>query len=131
MMKRVWLILADTLVILLLLLSFVLFYLYPPVYMPPKVVPKHPAATVVDAAEPNCTVSVLSDENVTLSMLSTLELPESNTSGAMSLEEILQLSQEVAMQEYLDKNTYIYTPLSKRLEAVGAKEGDPVYNSYL
>jgi len=127
MMKRVWLILADTLVISLLLLSFVLFYLYSPVYIPPKVVSKHPTVAVVKAAEPNCTVSVLPEENVTLSMLSTLEMPERNTSGAMSLEEILQLSQEVAMQEYLDKNTYIYTPLSKRLEAVRAKEGDPVY----
>jgi len=131
MMTRAWLILADILVALLLLLSFILFFLYRPEYIPPRqpVTQQTFQPQMVEAEnnESNCSVSILSEGNMTLSVLKELNVSEVNETTTMSLEEILRLSQEVAMQEYLEKSKYIYTPLSERLEAVGAKRGDPIF----
>jgi murein L,D-transpeptidase YafK len=130
-MTRAWLILADILVALLLLLSFILFFLYRPEYTPPRQSVTQqtfqPQMAAVENSESNCSVSILSEGNMTLSVLKELNVSEVNETTTMSLEEILRLSQEVAMQEYLEKSKYIYTPLSKRLEAVGAKRGDPIF----
>jgi murein L,D-transpeptidase YafK len=130
MMTRAWLILADILVALLLLLSFILFFLYQPEYTPPRqpVTQQTFQPQIMVAAEnneSNCSVPLLPEGNMTLSVLKELNVSEVNETTTMSLEEILRLSQEVAMQEYLEKSKYIYTPLSERLKAVGAKRGDP------
>ena len=132
MMTRAWLILADILVSLLLLLSFILFFLYQPVYVPPKQPTVthqsiQPQLQSSEYNETNCTVPVLPEGNVTLSILKDLNTTEVNESTTMSLEEIMRLSQEVAMQEYLEKSKYVYTPLVERLKAVDAKKGDPIY----
>jgi murein L,D-transpeptidase YafK len=130
MMTRAWLILADILVTAFLLLSFILFFLYQPVYEPP---PQLVTYTVqaqmhsVEQNESNGTDTVLPEGNLTLSVLKELNVTEANETATMSLEEIMRLSQEVAMQEYLEKSKYIYTPLSERLKAVGAKRGDPIF----
>lgn len=45
----------------------------------------------------------------------------------MTLEEILKLSQEAAMEAYMQQRKYIDTPLSLRLKETGAQRGDPIY----
>jgi len=122
-MRRIGLLVADILVSILLLGSFALLFLYPPVYTPPPLVKK---PLLKEQNKSNCTPSVLPETNITLSILKDLNITERNES-ILSLEEIMRLSQEAAMQEYLTKQTYIYTPLADRLRAVGAQKGDPVY----
>jgi len=127
MMTRAWLILADILVTVLLLLSFILFFLYRPVYVPPKNLSEKTILLPQEQHESNCTGSILPEANITLSLLKELNTTEVNESTVMSLEEIMRLSQEAAMQEYLERSRFIYTPLKERLKAVGAVKGDPVY----
>ena len=128
-MRRIGLLVADILVTLLLLFSFILLFLYPPRYTPPVPSPKRTTPQIVSPEhhESNGSIPIILEGNTSLSMLAEMNATEGNESGLMSLEEILRLSQEAAMQEYLTKQTYIYTPLDERLKATGAQKGDPVY----
>ena len=122
MMKRAWLILADTLVIGLLTFSFTLYYLYPPVYRPPA-----PTTVTVQTAaksEQNVSEEAVSAD---MSWLEELNMTEENRSGILSLEEIMQISREVAMREYLEEDQLRYVNLNERLRSLHAKKGDPVY----
>jgi len=131
MMTRAWLILADILVLLFLLFSFVLFFLYQPEYIPPKqptarqTLPPQIVSSQTD--ESNCSLPVLPEGNVTLSVLKELNVSREESEAALSLEEILQLSQEVSMQEYLERNTFQYVSLKARLKALDAQKGDRVF----
>jgi len=128
MIKRVWLILVDTLVIGALFYSFVLFYLYPPVYVPPKQQTTTVKTPQLHTQEHNrTTITVQSLDNIDLSLMSELNVTESNESQSLSLEEIMQMSQEVAMREYLEEEQYKYVDLDERLKALHAKKGDPIY----
>jgi len=131
MMTRAWLILADILVGVLLVVSFILFYLNPPhpgeVRIP---LPTLQSETQIKAVPSDTNVSCALphlDQNISLSMLELLNTKKSDAASTLSLEEILRLSQEVSMQEYLEKNTYIYTSLQERLKATGTQKGDPVF----
>ncbi len=128
-MRRIGLLLADILVSVLLLCSFVLLFLYRSDYRPPRVVPTEvqPKMQTMEHNESNGTTLFPPDLNVTRSLLNEFNVSEVNRSVTMSLEEIMRLSQEVAMQEYLERSKYVYTPLKQRLEAIGGKKGDPVY----
>ncbi|MCF6206598.1 MAG: murein L,D-transpeptidase [Sulfurovum sp.] len=128
-MRRIGLLLADILVSVLLLRSFVLLFLYRSDYRPPRVVPTEvqPKMQAMEHNESNGTTLFPPDLNVTRSLLNEFNVSEVNKSVTMSLEEIMQLSQEVAMQEYLERSKYLYTPLKQRLEAIGGKKGDPIY----
>jgi len=130
-MTRAWLILADILVGVLLVVSFILFYLNPPypttaVLSPPKIDSAVQLRSAVAETNISCALPPI-DQNVSLSMLESLNSEKNETASTLSLEEILRLSQEVFMQEYLEKSTYIYTSLQERLKAVKAQKGDPVF----
>jgi len=113
-MTRAWLILADILVMCLLLLSFILFYLYPP--KPAKII-----------SEESIRVKIpLVDENITFETIS--RKIESNVT--MSWEEFMrfggkEMDSYVAAEVVYDK--YWDDPLEKRLEDLNATMGDPVY----
>lgn len=128
-MTRTWLIVADFFVILFLLFSFILFFLYPPAYAPPVQQPavKQQMHTVSIRTESNKSIPLLREENVTLTLLNEFNTTEVNRSTVMSLEEVMRLSQEVAMREYLERSKYIYSTLEERLKAVDAKQGDPIF----
>ncbi len=132
---RRWLILADLLVIALMLLSFLpLFIAIPqlqqmPVPVTPAAVPTPPVMHTVPAEQnesntSSSTSSLLSEANVSLSLTDLLTEEENRT---MSLEEVMRISQEVAMQEYLERRKYQYVPLKERLKAFGLKKGEAVY----
>jgi len=132
---RRWLILADLLVVSLLLLSFLpLFITIPQLQMPTSVTPAPMQTPPVimhtvpaEQNESNASSSVLSllpEENVSLSLTDLLREEENRT---MSLGEVMRISQEVAMQEYLERRKYQYVPLNARLKALGVKKGDAVY----
>ncbi len=123
--KRVWLVIVDILVLGLLLASLSLFYLYLPVYTPPKQVSIPQMHTERTQNLPKSDLSV--EENVSLTLTKTLDIDENISSKSLSLEEILRMSQEVAMQEYLEEAQYRYTPLQARLEATGTQMGDAVF----
>ena len=123
--KRVWLVIVDILVFGLLLASLVLFYLSTPVYTPPKqvLIPQ----THTERAERLSKPDVSADENLSLTLTKALDADENISSESLSLEEILQMSQEVAMQEYLEEAQYRYTPLETRLKATETQRGDAVF----
>ncbi len=127
MKARVWLVVADILVFVLLLLSFALF-LYPGLYFPPaqpKSVTVHPPKT--ELTEHNATKLQALPNNLSHSQMGELNVSIPADKALLSLEEIMKLSQEVAMQEYMERSAYEETPLETRLKQVGAKRGDAVF----
>ena len=129
MMARAWLILADTLVLLLLLSAFILYFLYPPSYNPPKMTTVSKVTTMQQSDPKTCRgdIPIPVEANVTLSKIKEMNLTTDATESPFSLEEILQMSQEVAMQEYLEEAQYRYTPLQTRLNATETQRGDAVF----
>jgi len=113
-MTRAWLILADLLVGLLLLLSFILYYLYP--LKPATILPEEEQVTIISIVEHNTTEKTEPepvDENVT-----------------MSWEEFMRLGgKEMAsyVKEEVVHNKYWDDTLEQRLSEVNASMGDPVY----
>ncbi len=128
---RRWLILADLLVISLLLLSFLPLFIDIPQLQIPKPVTMQTAPVIQkipsEQNESNgsaCTPSPLPEQNVSLSLMDLLTEEKNQT---MSLEEVMRISQEVAMQEYLERRKYQYVSLNERLKALGLKKGEAVY----
>ena len=128
---RRWLILADLLVIALLLLSFLPLFINVPQLQTPKPVTVQALPTIHNvASEENesngstCMPSMLTEQDVSLSLTDLLAEEHNRT---MSLEEVMRISQEVAMQEYLERRKYQYVSLRERLKALGVKKGDAVY----
>ncbi len=123
--KRIWLVIVDILVFGLLLASLVLFYLSTPVYTPPKQVsiPQIHTGRTQRLPKPDASA----DRNLSLTLTKALDADENISSESLSLEEILQMSQEVAMQEYLEETQYRYMPLETRLKATGTQRGDAVF----
>ena len=120
-MKRVWLLLADTLVIASLFLSFIFFYLYPPIYVLSN------QYKSLSENESNRSLSLEMQKNITLSLLREMNTSKADNSALMSLEEILQLSQEVAMETYLKQEEYVYVSLRERLKALQIEQGAPLF----
>ena len=111
-MTRAWLILADILVHLFLLLSLIFFYLNPPSsYHLKKILPK---------AKAYC------HEPYILS--GTLPLPRVELNATISLEELRRMGEQCSMQEYsIEKNIFLKDSLNERLIALSAKMGDPIF----
>lgn len=102
-MTRAWLILADFFVISFLLLSLILFYLYPPQKKEnvEVSVPMYPT----DMFQP-----------------SILDLNDT-----MSLEELIRMGQENRIEEYSMKNEFMARTLDEALESLSATRGDPIF----
>jgi len=123
--KRIWLFIVDILMLGLLLASLTLFYLYPPLYTPPKQVSIPPIDTECTQKMPRSDLPA--EGNLSLTLTKALDADGNISSESLSLEEILHMSQEVAMQEYLEEAQYRFTPLQTRLEATGTHKGDPLF----
>jgi len=108
-MTRAWLILGDILVTLLLLFSFILFYLYPPHISVEEItrVKAHPLELNRSLPEH---ITVIPDMNYT-----------------MTVEEFIRMAQEANKTAYVPVETFIDVPLDKALSQANAKVGDPVF----
>ena len=112
MMTRAWLILVDTLVYLLLLLSLILFYLNPPSY-----------SYLKKSLRPHKTYCP--ENSVVLGKLpfSTLEL-----NATMTLDELSRIGQQCRAEEYsIEKNIFLESTLEERLHTLLVKKGAPVF----
>ena len=105
-MTRAWLILADILVTILLIFSFILFYLYPPKI---KQIPKVSPSVIIMPLEQNMTFESLIEENIT-----------------MTYEEFMYMADEVLIDNIL-VNKYLDNSLNQRLEDTSTKIGDAVF----
>ena len=101
-MARAWLILADILVTLLLLLSLILFYLYPP-----------------KMEQINNYVLPLEQNNFSL------DKPELN--DIITLEELMRMGEQKSEEAFTDAEKFVDVPLKESLESVSAKIGDPLF----
>jgi len=108
-MTRAWLILGDILVTLLLLLSFILFYLYPPQISVEEItrVKVHPL-----------------EQNLTLPATG-LFIPEMNYT--MTVEEFIRMAQQESKAEFTPIEVFKDVPLEESLSAANAKVGDLVF----
>jgi len=111
-MTRAWLILADILVTLLLLLSFILFFLYP---LEQKINDHFSETSEINGS--------VFDENSTLKK-GALKDQEQNTT--MSIEEFLRMAQMYQENPYTAVPVKVQT-LDERLKELNAKIGDPVF----
>ena len=105
-MARAWLILADILVTLLLFLSFILFYLYPPEKEKADTF-KHPSITI--PAEQNMTFETLLEQNAT-----------------MTYEEFMSMADQQLIEDII-VNKFLDDTLDERLAELSAKVGDAVF----
>lgn len=101
-MTRAWLILADILVISLLIISLILFYLYPP--------------------EKEKSVALISKSTLDIFHPAILDL-----NATITLEELIRMRQEWSVEEYSIENKFITRTLDEGLEALGANVGDPIF----
>jgi len=108
-MTRAWLILGDILVTLLLLFSFILFYLYPPQPSVEKItrVKHHPL-----------------EQNLTLPTTG-LIIPETNYT--MTVEDFIRMAQQESKVEFTPIKVFRDVPLGEALLKAHAKAGDPVF----
>ncbi len=105
-MARAWLILADILVTLLLFLSFILFYLYPPVK---KQVDTSQTSSIIVPTEQNITFETLMEQNDT-----------------MTYEEFMSMADQ-QMIEKIIINKFMDDTLDERLTELSVKVGDAVF----
>ena len=106
-MARAWLILADILVTLLLFLSLILFYLYPP------------------QKEKQDTLTLPSiEQNITLD---TFRLKTIDLNATITLDDLIRMGEESGVEEYVIENRFIMRTLEESLVELSAKVGDPVF----
>ena len=105
-MTRAWLILADILVTLLLLFSFILFYLYPPTK---KQVTTSEISLIIIPSEQNITFETLMQQNDT-----------------MTYEEFMSMSDQ-QMIESIIVNKFMDDTLEERLTELSVKMGDDLF----
>lgn len=115
-MTRVWLILVDILVHLLLITSLVLFYLNPPSYTHLKkivqVPPKKPKRY--------CPETTIFTGN--------LPLPKLDLTATLSIDDLRKMGQLCSAEEYtIKENIYLSHTLEERLNALSAKMGNSVF----
>jgi len=106
-MTKAWLILADILVTLLLLLSLILFYLYPP--------KKEKADTLTFP---------YMEQNITLDRfrLNTIDL-----NATITLDDLIRMGKQSSTEEYFIENKFITRTLKESLVELSAKVGDPAF----
>ncbi len=112
-MARAWLILADILVTLLLLLSLILFYLYPLKQEIP-IKQQKPETFTLPSLEENITLETL--------RLNTLEL-----NATITLDDLMRMGQQSSAEEYFIENEFITKTLEEGLVELSAKAGDPLF----
>ena len=108
-MTRAWLILADILVTLLLVLSFILFYLYPPTLPQKKAVDTGIHPSLVIPLEQNITFETLMEQNDT-----------------MTYEEFMSMADQQLIEDII-VNKFMDDTLEERLADLSAKIGDAVF----
>ena len=108
-MARAWLILADILVTLLLFLSFILFYLYPPTLPKKKEVNTIVQPSLIIPSEQNITFETLMEQNDT-----------------MTYEEFMSMADQQLI-EYIIVNKFLDDTLEERLTDLSANIGDAVF----
>ncbi len=106
-MARAWLILADILVTLFLLLSLILFHLYPPKNEKQK-------TFALPGMEQNITFDTL--------RLNTLEL-----NATITLDDLIRMGEESSTEEYFIENKFLIRTLEEGLAELSVKVGDPVF----
>jgi len=106
-MAKAWLILADILVTLLLLLSFILFYLYPP--------QKEKLDTF--------TLTGM-EQNITLD---TFRLKTLDLNATITLDDLMRMSEQSGAEEYVIENRFLMRTLEESLVELSAKVGDRVF----
>ena len=106
-MTRAWLILADILVTFLLVLSLILFYLYPPKK-------EKPDTLTLPGMEQNITFDTL--------RLNTLDL-----NATITLDDLIRMSEEYGTEEYFIENRFLIRTLEEGLVELSAKVGDPIF----
>lgn len=106
-MAKAWLILADILVTLLLLLSLILFFLYPP--------QKEKLDTLtLPGIEQNITLDTF--------RLKTLDL-----NATITLDDLMRMGEQSGAEEYVIENRFLIRTLEESLVELSAKVGDPVF----
>ena len=106
-MTRAWLILADILVILLLFVSLILFYLYPP-----------------KKEKPDISTLPHMEQNVTLD---TLRLNSLDINVTITLDGLIRMGEQSSAEEYFIENEFITKTLEDGLVGLSAKVGDPLF----
>ena len=104
-MTRAWLILIDALVILLLLCSLILFYLYPL---------KHTVEQVLPPIEKNGTSEFFG-------------LPSMDFNAKITVDDLIRMGQQCAKEEYYIENKFITKTLEEGLAELAANIGDPLF----
>ena len=106
-MAKAWLILADILVTLLLLLSLILFYLYPP-----------------QKEKPDTFTLPGMEQNITLD---TFRLKTLDLNATMTLDDLMRMGEQSGAEEYVIENRFLMRSLEESLVELSAKVGDPVF----
>ncbi len=106
-MAKAWLILADILVTLLLLLSLILFYLYPP-----------------QKEKPDTLTLPGTEQNITLD---TLHLNSLDLNATITLDDLMRMGEQSSTEEYFIENEFITKTLEEGLVELSAKVGDPLF----
>jgi len=112
-MTRAWLILADILVTVFLLLSLILFHLYPPLKLPPS---KLPVAVVFPHFN--------WEQNITFDTRSKTLLDQNVT---ITHEELVHMAEESSTVEEIMQDYLFSVPLEERLTALAVTIGDPLF----
>ena len=112
MMTRAWLILADILVHLLLLLSFILYYSVPPT--------QPPFQKEIQTPKTVCPKPYI--------LTGSLPIPGLDLNATMTIDDIRRMGQQCSAEEYgIKESIYLAETLEERLKAVSVKMGDPVF----
>ena len=112
MMTRAWLMLADILVHLLLLISFILYYIYTPTQ---ATFQKEIQAPKIVCPQPYI-------------LTGSLPIPRLDLNATMTIDDIRRMGQQCSAEEYgIKESIYLTKTLDERLKAVSANMGDPVF----
>ena len=106
-MAKAWLILADILVTLLLLLSLISFHLYPP--------QKDKSDTLTLPSK---------EQNITLD---TFRLKILDLNATITLDDLMRMGEQSGAEEYVIENRFLIRTLEESLVELSAQVGDPVF----
>lgn len=128
-MTRIWLIMTSILVLTLLLTAFVLYHFYPSYYASLRSRFIQKTETIPRNNASKCTTenTMFYETNRTLAKKQTTDLSTTPSESSLSLEDVLDISQEIAMQEYFEREEYQYVSLQKRFKETGTEKGDALF----
>jgi len=112
MMTRAWLILADILVHLFLLISLIFFYLNPPSY--------HHLKKAIQKPKVYCPDPYI--------LSGTLSVPGLDLNATMTIEDLMEMGDQCSIEEYsIEENIFLKDTLAERLTSLSRKMGDPIF----